>query len=48
VDIVRCGELDYHAGDDIGQEDGAFGNVRADQVQGGCQKDDIEDVVYEA
>jgi hypothetical protein len=48
VDVVRGGELDYHAGDDIGEEDGAFGNIRADQVQGGCKKDDIEDVIDQA
>lgn len=48
MDVVRGGELHYHAGDDIGQEDSSFGNVRTDQVQGGCQKDDIEDIVDQA
>ena len=48
MDVVRGGELDYHAGDDIGEEDGAFGNIRAHQIQGSCEKDDIEDVVDQA
>jgi hypothetical protein len=48
VDVVWGSELDYHAGDDIGEEDSAFGNIRSDQVQGGCKKDDIEDVVDQA
>ena len=36
MDVVRCGEFDYHAGDYIGQEDSAFRDIRADKVQGGC------------
>jgi hypothetical protein len=48
VDVVRGSELDYHAWDDIGQEDGALGDIRTHQVQGGCEKDDIEDVVDQA
>jgi hypothetical protein len=48
MDVVRGGELDYHARDDIGEEDGSLWDIRSHQVQGGCQKDDIEDVVDQA
>ena len=48
MDVVRGGELYYHAGDDIGEEDSAFGNIRAHQIQGSCEEDDIEDVVDQA
>lgn len=48
MDVVGCGQFDGDAGDDIGEEDSAFWNVRADEVECRGQKYDVEDVVYEA
>jgi hypothetical protein len=48
VDVVRCCQLDEHAGDDIGKQNGAFGDVRANKVESGGQQDHVENVVDEA
>lgn len=48
MDVVGRCELDEEAGDYVGEEDGAFGDVGADEVEGGGEEEDVEDVVYEA
>ena len=48
VDEVGDGEFGRQAGDDAGEQDGGLGDGWADQVEGGGQDDDVEDVVDEA
>lgn len=48
MDVVGSSQFDRHAGNDIGEEDGAFGNVRTDKIKCCSQKDDIENVVDKA
>lgn len=48
MDVIGCSQFDHHTGNDIGEEDGAFGDVGTDQVESGCQKNHVEDVIDEA
>lgn len=41
-------ELRQERGDDVAEEDDAFGDVGADEVEGGREDDNVEDIVDEA
>lgn len=47
VDGVGEEELGEEGGQDVEEEDEGFGEGRADEVEGGGEDDDVEDVVYE-
>lgn len=42
---VRRGEFDNERGKDVGDQNYALRNPRADEVEGSRENDDIEDVV---
>lgn len=48
MDEVGCDELGEEGGEDVGEEDDAFGDVASDEVLGGGEDYDVEDVVDEA
>jgi hypothetical protein len=49
VDDVRGQQLGEEGGQDVGEEDGGFGEGGADEeVLGGGEKEYVEDVVYQA
>ena len=45
---VWCAQLDEDRGDDVGEEDNAFGDIWTDEVEGGGENDHVEDIVNEA
>lgn len=47
VHEVGAQELDDEAGDDIAKEDDAFGDSRADKVEGSGQDDYVDDIIDE-
>jgi hypothetical protein len=46
VDEVGGDEFGEEGGEDVGEEDDAFGNIGADKVEGCGEDDYVEDVVY--
>lgn len=48
MDEIWRNELGDEGGHDIGEEDDAFGNIWADEVEGGGENYHVEDVVDEA
>lgn len=48
MDEVWSNEFRGEGGHDIGEEDNALGDVGADEVEGGGEDDDIDDIVYQA
>lgn len=48
MDEVGCYELGEEGGNDVGEEDDAFGDCGTDEVEGGGEDDYVEDVVDEA
>lgn len=47
MDKVRCDQLGEERGNDIGEEDDAFGDG-TDEVLGGGEDDHVEDIIDEA
>jgi hypothetical protein len=45
VDEVRRDQLGEKRGEDVGEQDGALGHGGADEVLGGGEDQDVEDVV---
>lgn len=48
MDEVRGDEFGDKGREDIGEEDDAFGDCRADEVEGCRENDYVQDIVYEA
>jgi len=48
VDEVRGDELSEKGGEDIGKEDDSLGDGGTDEVLGGREDDDVENVIDEA
>jgi hypothetical protein len=48
VDEVGRDQLREEGGHDVGEQDDALGHGGADEVLGGGEEEDVEDVVYQA
>lgn len=48
MDEVWRKEFREEGGHDISEEDNALGDVGTDEVEGGREDDDIDDIVYQA
>jgi hypothetical protein len=48
VDEVRSDELGQEGRQDIREENDTLGDGRADEIEGGCEDDYVEDIVDEA
>ena len=44
MDEVRGEELGYEGGDDVEEENEGFGKGGADEVEGGGEDEDVEDI----